>query len=355
MESKNISSYKTPTVLLFAGLIIVIAGIIYAESIITPLLMAFFISIIFAQPIIWMKKKKVPQGLAITLVFILIIFIFVGFGELISGSLSSFSENAPVYEQNLTDMGITIMEFFKSKGINLSLGKATSIFDPSKVMNFTAGFLGQLGGFMGNTFTIFFLVIFLLLELDSISAKARAIAINTNISISYLNTIGKSIRDYLSIKTVTSLLTGIIVWISLTVLGLDYAIIWALIAFLLNYIPNIGSIIAAIPAVLFALIQLGFMGAMWTSIIFLVANMLVGSVVEPKMMGKGMGLSTFVVFASLIFWGFVMGTVGMFLSVPLTMAIKIMLEQNPETKWIAVILGTQEDAQEIITANENNE
>ena len=147
---------------------------------------------------------------------------------------------------------------------------------------------------------------------------------------------------------VVSLLTGFLVWLALTIIGVDYAIIWALIAFLLNYIPNIGSIIAAIPAVLFAFVQLGFGGALWTTFVFIGVNMIIGNLVEPKVMGKGLGLSTFVVFISLLFWGFVLGTVGMFLSVPLTMAIKIMLAQNEQTKWIAILLGTQEEAQVII-------
>ncbi|NPD47547.1 MULTISPECIES: AI-2E family transporter [unclassified Lentimicrobium] len=344
-----------PNIVLFAAFIIVVGGMIYAESIITQFLMAFFVSIVFAQPIIWLKRKKVPQSLAIPMVFLLIIVVFVGFGELISNSLSSFSKNAPLYEQNLTEMGVAVMEFMKGYGVNLSMGKLTNIFDPSKVMNLTAGFLGQLGGFMGNAFTIVFLVLFLLFELDSFSIKSKAIAINTNVSISYFNTIGNSIRNYLSIKTITSLLTGAMVWISLAILGLDYAIIWALIAFLLNYIPNIGSIIAAVPAVLFALIQLGFIGGIWTSVIFVAANTIVGNVVEPKMMGKGMGLSTFIVFASLLFWGFIFGTVGMFLSVPLTMTIKIMMEQSSRTKWIAVILGTEEDAKQVIEGGQAGE
>ena len=96
------------------------------------------------------------------------------------------------------------------------------------------------------------------------------------------------------------------------------------------------------------MVQLGFGGAIWTTILFVTINMVIGNAVEPKMMGKGLGLSTFVVFLSLIFWGFVFGTIGMFLSVPLTMAIKIMLEQNKKTEWIAIALGTQKDAQAIL-------
>ncbi len=352
METNNSTTKQLPAVLIFAAFIIIIAGVMYATSIVTPLLMAFFISIICAQPIMWLQKKKVPQGLAVTIVLIGIVTIFFGFGEIIATSLSSFSEDASKYEENLNKIGKSVLQFFNEKGINIQTDKMSEIFDPAKVMSITAGFLGQLGGFMGNAFTIFFLALFLLLELDSLPVKIKAIIKDSGGSLAYLNVIGNSIRHYLSIKTITSLLTGVLIWICLAIIGVDYAIIWALVAFLLNYIPNIGSIIAAVPAVLFALIQLGFGGALWTTVAFVAVNVIIGNAVEPKMMGKGMGLSTFVVFLSLIFWGFVMGTVGMFLSVPLTMTIKIMLEQHPRTEWFAIVLGTQEEAQVIVDEKE---
>jgi len=279
--------------------------------------------------------------------------VVIGFGQLIGSSLSSFSENAPEYEENLQEIGIAVFQFAENKGINISPDEMMKLFDPSKVMKITAGFLGQLGGLMGNAFTIFFLVLFLLMELDSFPIKAKAIVKGSTASLAFLNTIGNSIRHYLSIKTMTSLLTGVLIWISLAIIGVDYAIIWALIAFLLNYIPNIGSIIAAIPAILFSIIQLGFGGVIWTIIVFAAVNLIIGNIVEPKMMGKGMGLSTFVVFVSLLFWGFILGSVGMFLSVPLTMAIKIMLEQDAKTASIAIFLGTQGEAQAILDKEEN--
>jgi len=345
---------RTSVAVNFAAFIIIIAGVMYAASIVTSMLMALFISIICAQPILWLQKKKAPQGLAITIVFVLIVAIFFGFGEIIATSFSSFSEDAPKYEENLNEMGKTTLQFLSDYGVHINLEEMNKNFDASKIMGFTAGFLGQLGGFMGNAFTIFFLALFLLLELDSFPVKVKAILKDTTGSLSYLNVIGDNIRHYLSIKTVTSLLTGALIWLGLFIVGVDYAIIWALIAFLLNYIPNIGSIIAAVPAVLFSLVQLGFGGVIWTTGIFVGVNMVVGNVVEPKMMGQGLGLSTFVVFLSLIFWGFILGTVGMFLSVPLTMSIKIMLEQNPKTKWIAIVLGTEEEAQDLADGESEN-
>lgn len=337
-----------PIFSLLAYLMIIIAGMIYAQSFINPMLLAIFLSIVCAQPIIWMKKRKVPSMVAILIVLIGIVAIFMGFADIIGTSVSSFSSVAPFYEQRLEEIWMNVISFFNERGIEVTGEKLSEIIAPGKVMGYTAGALGQLGGVMSNTLTIFFLLLFMLMELDGFSIKTKAVATKTNVSVSYLNTIGKSIRHYLSIKTVMSLLTGFVIWIGLLIVGIDYAIIWALIAFLLNYIPNIGSIIAAFPAVLFALIQLGAGGAIWTIVIFISVNMIVGNLVEPKMMGQGLGLSTLVVFVALIFWGFVLGTVGMFLSVPLTMSLKIMLEQNEKTKWIAVFLGTEEDAHDML-------
>jgi len=103
-----------------------------------------------------------------------------------------------------------------------------------------------------------------------------------------------------------------------------------------------------------ALVQLGFDGFLWTTGVFVFVNMFVGNVVEPRVMGKGLGLSTLVVFLSLIFWGFILGTVGMFLSVPLTMTVKIILEQNEKTKWIAILLGTRKEAEVLIERRKYN-
>lgn len=153
----------------------------------------------------------------------------------------------------------------------------------------------------------------------------------------------QSVNQYMVIKTLVSLATGLIVGIGLAFIGVDYALLWAVIAFLFNYIPNIGSIIAAIPAVLLAFIQLGPAAAGGTALLYIGANMVMGNVVEPKFMGRGLGLSTLVVFLSLIFWGWLLGSVGMLLSVPLTMVVKIALESSKSGSWLAILLSDDVD------------
>lgn len=332
----------------FAAFIIIITGVSYARSIITPIMLALFVSIICAQPITWLQTKKVPHGLAITIVLLGILIIFFGLGELIGQALGNFLADVQNYEQSLTEMGNAMVSSLNSMGIEVSRESLAKILDPAKIMDYTAGILGQLGSLMGNVALIFFIIIFMLLEVGSFSIKAGAIIKGPVESLKYLSMIGHSIRHYLSIKTLVSLLTGVLIWISLSIIGLNYAILWGLIAFLLNYIPNIGSIIAGIPAILFSLVQFGLGGTIWTAIAYIAVNMVIGNAVEPRLMGRGMGLSTLVVFLSLIFWGFILGTVGMFLSVPLTMAFKVILEQNENTKWLAILLGTQEEAQAVL-------
>ena len=162
----------------------------------------------------------------------------------------------------------------------------------------------------------------------------------------HVNHVLNKIRHYLAIKAITSLITGGLVSTILVLIGVDYPFLWGVLAFLLNFIPSIGSLIAAIPALLLALVQLGFGAFAWTALGYFIINNVIGNFVEPKLMGKMLGLSTFVTFASLIGWGFIFGPIGMFLSVPLTMTIKIALDTSEKTRWLGVLLGPENEASE---------
>ncbi|RLD51892.1 MAG: hypothetical protein DRJ05_17965 [Bacteroidetes bacterium] len=348
MKIKETSLRSTSTILNLAGFIIVLSGIMYASSLIKPLLLAVFVAVIFAQPLAWLVKKNVSQGLAILIVMTGGMLVFLGIGQLIGSSMSNFSEDAPKYSARLSEIAQSVFQSMTERGIDISTEELKGMFNAGKILNVTTNMAGELGGLLGNMAIVVFIVVFILLELNSFAVKTIALVDTPAQSLQYLSKIGNSIRHYLAIKTLVSILTGFLVWIGLLIIGVDYAIMWALIAFLLNFIPNIGSIIAMVPAFLFALVQIGFAGAAWTLGLFLFVNTIVGNVIEPRVMGKGLGLSTLVVFISLIFWGFLLGTVGMFLSVPLTMVAKIMLEQKESTRWIAVLLGTQKEAEVII-------
>jgi predicted PurR-regulated permease PerM len=340
----KITSSTGSTLVNLAALIIIFAGVIYAKSFITPLLLAIFISIICAQPIEWLERKKIPRWIAMITVILGMVIVITGFAFVIGGTISSFSGNLSKYESTLTDISNSFIQQLNDYGLTVPQDQISKLVQPAKILEYTASVLNTVFNMMGNTFIIFLIIIFILLEFGSFSIKAMAIGNATDQSISYFSTILKNIRQYLAIKTLLSLALGTLIYLALLIIGVDYPLLWALIAGLMNYIPNIGSIIATIPTFVFALVQLGIGGALWTLGASMVIHNVLGNFVEPKIMGKGLGLSTLVVFLSLIFWGFVLGLVGMFLSIPITMTIKIFLERNEKTKWIAILLGTPDEA-----------
>ena len=342
------SNQRRSPFIIIAAIIIVIAGLMQAQTIVIPILLSLFISIVCTQPILWLNKRKVPFTVAVFIVLIGILLIFTLIGSLIGESLSAFAKDAPKYEDSLKTIFNDIMVQLNQRGIQIKSDQFLQVLDPKKIINFSANMVGQLGGIMSNSFLIMLITIFILLEINGFALKVKVIESKHGNSLKYFNKIGDSIRNYLSIKTIVSLLTGILIAIYLYIIGVDYAILWGTIAFMLNYIPNIGSIIAAVPTMLLALVQLGIGGMIWTGVGYLVVNLVVGNIVEPKVMGKGLGLSTLVVFLSLVFWGYIFGSVGMFLSVPLTMTIKIILESDQKTGWMAVLLGTEEETKRIL-------
>ena len=177
------------------------------------------------------------------------------------------------------------------------------------------------GGLLANSMPIIFTVLFLIVESTSLPEKLRSISQNPEKTLGDLSAFMKSVNHYLVIKAVMSLITGLVIAVYLTVLGVDFAIVWGALAFFMNFVPYIGSIIAAVPAVILSLIDAGPVVSLAVAGGFVVVNLIVGNVLEPRYMGRGLGLSTLVVFLSLIFWGWVYGPVGMFLSTPLTMIV----------------------------------
>ncbi len=340
MDTEKLSNIKLSPVITFAAIIIVIAGIRSAESIVNPFLLAVFISIISTHPIEWMEKKGIPHTLAVVSIIIFILLIIIGVGGLTGTSVANFSANLPSYERRLRDIELNSLKYLDAFGIDFSEEHIFQAFDSRKILSFTASVLNSLGGLMGTSLLIFITVLFMLLESKSFIYKFSIISNQPRETEVRVAEIISNVNRYLTLKTLTSLVTGILISLWLWIIGVDYPVLWGLLAFLLNYIPNIGSLIAAIPAVLLAIIQLNTAGVILTMVGYLVINLVMGSLIEPRIMGRGLGISTLVIFLSLIFWGWVLGPIGMFLSTPLTMSVKIAFETNEDTRWFAVLLSS---------------
>ena len=337
----NNSSTGTQVLLVLASLTVVIAGLKAASSIVVPLLMAIFLAIISAAMLQWLQRRGLPLWAAMTLVLLLLASTLVTLGSLIGASINQFSSALPRYEAQLNSLITQATVWLGGLGIKLPAGGVTELFDPAGAAKLLGRLLSGFGGLLANSMLIILTVLFLIVESTSLPEKLRSISRNPDKALGDLAAFMASVNHYLVIKAVMSLITGLAIALYLVILGVDFAIIWGSLAFFMNFVPYIGSIIAAIPAVTLALLDAGPVIALSVAAGFVVVNIVVGNVLEPRYMGKGLGLSTLVVFLSLLFWGWIFGPVGMFLSTPLTMIVKIALENDPRSRWISVLLSAQ--------------
>jgi len=321
-----------------AAAVVVIAGMKSAAAILVPFLLAAFIALLSAPLMHWLTRHKIPEVLAILLLMVAFILVGTLLASFVGTTVNAFYKDMPGYEQKLQALTSQGVAWLRSMGVEVADNIIREYVNPGVVMKTVASVFNGLGSVLANTFLILFTVIFILLETSGFPQKVKRAFGEETQAFNYFARFSESVQQYLLIKTLVSFGTGATVGLFLALIGVDYWAMWALVAFLLNFIPNIGSIIAAVPAVLIALIQLGPGEAILTAGIYVGVNTLFGNVVEPRLMGRSLGLSTLVVFLSLIFWGWVLGPVGMLLSIPLTMVVKIALETNPQTRWIATLL-----------------
>ena len=329
--------------IVFAAFVIIVSGLKMASSLVVPFLLAVFIAMIVSPLLAWLKQRRVPGGLAILLIISLILAMGLVLAAVVGSSVDSFRQDIPVYSAKLSVISESIQQGLTQRGLAIDADQWQNSFDPSVVMRWVGSTLASFGNVMTNSVLILITVIFILAENTSFGDKLR-MARGDKSSQAWLAELSTSIHSYLAIKAGSSAVTGVLIYIWLTILGVDYAILWGLIAFLLNFVPTVGSFIAAVPAVLLALVQLGVGSAGLTLLGFVVVNFLMGSAIEPRWMGKGLNLSPLVVFVSLVFWGWILGPVGMLLSIPLTIIVKIALAANKDTQWISVMLGGSESA-----------
>ncbi len=347
----SIAEQKSSAIISFAAVVIVIYGLQMAKELLVPFLIAVFLALITVRPMLWMQQRRVPAFVAALIIVTLMMLLLFAVGTIVGRSIADFTAALPGYQERLDVM---IDGFLKNvvRFLNLdeSVKSIGDMIDPGWAMGFAATILNGLKNVLTNTFLIIFTMIFMLLEASSFGTKVEAAFGESAASLERPRAFLENLGRYLGIKTLVSFGTGLSAWLLTWSIGLDFPLLWAMLAFLLNYIPTIGSIIAAVPAILLALVQFGPGAAITTMAGYAAINVAFANIIEPRLMGYGVGISPLVVFVGLIFWGWVFGPVGMLLSVPLTMTLKLALESDERTRWIAIFLGSERDAQYALTS-----
>lgn len=329
-----------------AAVVIIVYGMQAAKVLLVPFLLAVFLAMIAVRPMLWLQQRKVPSVLAALLIVIAMMLVLGLVGGIVGTSIGEFTAALPAYQERLTvlveSVGRLIADLL---GEDRQIPNLAELIDPGFAMGFAATVLNALRDVLTNTFLILFTMVFILLEASTMGTKARAAFGRSAESFEGPKQFLQNLGRYLGIKTVVSMATGVCAWLVTWWIGVDFPLLWGMLAFLFNYVPTIGSIIAAVPAVLLALVQLGIGEAGSTALGFLAINMVFGNFLEPRLMGYGVGISPLIVFIGLILWGWIFGPVGMLLSVPLTMTLKMALESDERTRWIAILIGSERDAE----------
>ncbi len=329
-------------IVIAAALVVVIFGINQAQSVASLVLFSLFLALIGTPLVLWLEKKHIPSFIAVFSVMAGMISVLFVIGGVVGASINTFSDELPNMQQRLQVQVLSLKPLLEENHIHINEKVLVNYFNPGSIMELVSKLFTAIGSALSDIVLVLLMVTFILLEASSFPVKLRLVLGDPQRAFPQFTLFAGDIVRYMVIKTLISLATGIIIGLWLWFLGVHYAVLWGFLAFLLNYVPSVGSTIAAIPAVLLALMQLGIGSALLAMAGFMAVNFILDNIIETKLMGHRLGLSTLAVFLSLLLWGSLFGPMGMVLCIPLTMTLKFACENNKETAWIAVLLGPED-------------
>lgn len=323
--------------------VIVVAGLKAAGSLLVPVLAAALLAVLCMPLMRWLERRGLPSALGLVIVVLGLFGVSAGLTGVLAGSIRSLTRSLPSYQQRLDELLLGWAGSLERFGVTFDPKALEEQLDTGALMKLAGQAAEGALATLSQVLVILLIAAFILLEASGFAAKLRRALGDPRTDLSGYARIAGQVYDYVSIKTLVSLLTGVLAGLLTWGLGVDFPVLWGLLAFLFNFVPNIGSILAAIPPVLLALVLNGGLNAVLVGTGYLIINMAVGNVLEPRIMGRRLGLSPLVVLLSLIFWGWVFGPVGMILSLPMTMVVKILLEASVDYRAAAVLLGPAVD------------
>ena len=344
---------------MLAALVIVVSGLKAAQSFFIPILLAFFIATVSFPFLNFLREKKVPRPIAVLLTVAFDFIFLAALGVLAVTLVGDLQEKwndryaAEVSEQirtvshslaeKLDEYGVSDAQAKINDAVNNNLANLQNIrFE--RIWDFGTGVLGRVVGFFGTALITIILTIFMLSEARMFGRRLEAISMARGPNLARMLSATKDIQRFLAIKTAVSLLTGVLAGFLCWIAGLDFFILWGILAFFFNFIPGVGSIVAGVPPTILALLVTGVPNAVLVAGGYLLINNFLGNFVEPMLVGRRFGISTLIVVMSVVFWGWLWGPLGMLLAVPLTMVLKVVLEGSDEFRWIGVAISSEQPA-----------
>jgi predicted PurR-regulated permease PerM len=321
---------------------VVVAALKLAAPVLVPVSFAFFVAILAMPLLRWLVARRVPAFVAVLLTMLLLAAVGAVFVLLFLGSVGRLRELGPHYYRELESRLAYTLDWWQAKGISILDWVPPKWQQPETLAELAGGTVKGLLHLFSQGMIVFLTLIFILFEAVVVPRKLERLPLRLREPLSRFSAVSQELQRYLLIKTLMAALIALAVGLWLAFLGIDFPVLCALIAFASHFIPNVGAILAAAPAMLFAFIQFDLVEALVVGVGYLVIGTLLGNLAEPALLGRRLGLSTLIVFLSLIFWGWLWGPVGMLLSVPLTVTCKILLERSDSWGWVAILLDSGE-------------
>ncbi len=320
------------------GLALLFAFMREAADIINPFLLALIFAFVFGPAIGWLQKKGVPSWLALLLTLILlfgggiVLLIFLG------ATFSELIETLPSYQSSAEEQNLELQASLEDIGIN---GKSVLDFiSPERLFEVMGNVISEIVAAIANTAFMLFVLVFMLFETMGISNKLHMPSVSDNQFVKRFASFGEDIRKYVLVLTWINFLVGMGDAILLYILGVDFALLWGLVAWFLGYIPVIGFWFAMIPPILLAYAEFGIETALLVFLGYVLINGTVQNFIQPKLMGDRLNMAPLVVVASLFIWGWVLGPVGGLIAVPMSMAVQqLVLQSSESTRWLADLMG----------------
>jgi len=332
--------------LIAIGCVAIVAGMHAIASILNPIFIAVLFTVLLDIPRSWLRKRRVSNGLALAATILGALLVTLLLLLPIGTAVLNLSASLPAYQEQLYAQLEALGEMLSQSVIQVEQLRTLAQSATTNPLGIIRYVIGGVAGILSSAVLILVYTIFLLSEVSRIPAKLNEAFDHSEPAYRYINTVSSNLRSFLVTQTQVSLITGAGVTIALWLLGVEYALLWGFVAFLMNYIPYIGSILAAVPAVIVAFVQFGpSVTVVLAAGAYLLVNIVVNYGIYPRLMSQGVDLSMFIVLASMIFWGWVLGPVGLILAVPLTAVIKISLDSYPGSRWLGIMLGSGPKAQ----------
>lgn len=308
----------------------VLAGVKLASRLIVPLLLATFIALVTAPLVLWLRRHRVPATVAVAIALVLDLAAITAIGSVLVHSLVGFEDRLPEYARQVDAAAMKL-------GVHLS-----EALSATSLVGIARSVLASSAAIISDLLLVLLVVTFMLLEVTGLHGKLASLVTKPR-DLERLHVVARHVNRYLVVKFVASALTGLLAAAVCAIAGVELPMVWGLLAFLLNFIPTVGSIVAAVPPTLLALAEHGFGVTLLVLLGYIAINAVIGNFLEPRVLSRTLGLSPLVVLLAMIVWGWLLGPVGAVLAVPLTTVIKITADGVPGLRWVGIVLGTADD------------